>query len=97
MGRVPASDQDTAFPTSHVEVGGGGVAHTSAVGGHTLVFALVGLLTALNLQGACGEKGENAASQGRPRGGPEWLSQRRSWPISRSGWAGEAGERVKLA
>lgn len=69
MGRVPASDLDAAFPTSHVEVGGGGVAHTSVVGGHALIFALVGLLAALNLQSPCGEKGEMQPVRGGPGAG----------------------------
>lgn len=68
MGRVPAFDLDTAFPTSHVEVGRRGVAHAGAVGGHTLVFALVGLLAALNLQSPCGEREERWPRSGRPRG-----------------------------
>lgn len=66
MGRVPAFAPDAAFPTSHVEVGGRGVAHAGAVGGHALVFALVGLLAALNLQSPCGERGESVPRQGRP-------------------------------
>lgn len=43
-------------PTSHVEVGGGRVAHALRVGGHTLVLSLVGLLAVLDLQRSCGTK-----------------------------------------
>lgn len=61
MGRVPAFNLDSASPTSHVEVGGRGVTHAGAVGRHTLVFALVCLLAAFNLQGPCWERGESLA------------------------------------
>lgn len=43
-------------PTSHVKVGGGGVAHALRVGGHALVLPLVGLLAVLDLQRSCGDK-----------------------------------------
>lgn len=92
-GEVPAFDVDAAFPTSHVEVGGRRVAHAGTVGGHALIFALIRLLAALDLQGACGERGESLASQGRPggcwEGGPTVLAS----PILVLGWAGEADEK----
>lgn len=81
-GRVPAFDLDTAFPTSYVEVGGGGVAHAGAVGRHALIFALVRLLAALDLQGPWGERGESLASQGGPGPGPGRLSQSPAPPVS---------------
>lgn len=96
-GAGPCLDLDTAFPTSHVEVGGGRVAHPRTVGGHTLVFALVRLLAALDLQSPCGERGEGPASQGRPGRGPGGLSQSPVGPVSRSGWAGAADGRAELA
>lgn len=49
--------------TSHVQVGGGGVASACGVGRHTLVLALVRLLAALDLQGTCGD----TATGVRPR------------------------------
>lgn len=95
MGEVPAFDVDAAFPTSHVEVGGRRVAHAGAVGGHALVFALICLLAALDLQGACGERGESLASQGRPggcwEGGPTVLAS----PVLVLGWAGDADEKSR--
>lgn len=43
-------------PTSHVEVGGGRVAHALGVGGHALVLPLVRLLAVLDLQRSCKAK-----------------------------------------
>lgn len=61
-------------PTSHVEVGGGRVAHALRVGGHALVLPLVGLLAVLDLQRSCKAKGEGVCVVVGEEGGREMRS-----------------------